>query len=129
MRTDTCVCTSGKAFKLCCKPLLDRVKTARTPQQLMRSRFSAFALGGYGDYLIETWLPSMAVGLNAAELSQRSVNWQHLEIIAKSQSGEDAVVEFRAYFFDQNGTQQVHHEVSQFHRQSGRWFYVDGVVN
>ncbi len=129
MSIDICVCASGKAFKLCCKPLLDRVKAARTPQQLMRSRFSAFALGGYGDYLLDTWLPNKRVGLNAAELSQRSINWQHLEIIAKSQSGEDAVVEFKATFLDQNGEQHVHHEVSQFLRQAGRWFYVDGVVN
>ena len=123
-----CVCTSGKPFERCCQPLLDKTKFAKTPQQLMRSRFSAFALGGYGDYLLETWLPSSAIDLCAGELSQTSLNWQSLELVEKSQKGDGAVVQFKAYFLDQNGVLNIHHEISRFIRASGRWFYVDGEI-
>jgi SEC-C motif-containing protein len=122
------VCTSGKAFEQCCKPLLDKTKSAKTPQQLMRSRFSAFALGGHGDYLLETWLPSSASDLTAFELSQTSLAWQSLEVVEKSQKGDTGVVEFKAYFLDEANTMQVHHEISQFIRTSGRWLYVEGKI-
>ena len=94
----------------------------------MRSRFSAFALGGHGDYLLETWLPSSASDLTAFELSQTSLAWQSLEVVEKSQKGDTGVVEFKAYFLDEANTMQVHHEISQFIRTSGRWLYVEGKI-
>ena len=94
----------------------------------MRSRYSAFTLGGYGDYLLDTWLPSTATGLSAYELSQPSVNWQRLELLEKSQRGDSGMVEFKAYFLDQAEQIQVHHEISRFLRVSGRWLYVDGEI-
>jgi len=123
-----CVCNSDKAFDQCCRPFLDQVKFAKTPQQLMRSRYSAFALGGYGTYLLETWVPEMRDQLNVHELSLRSLDWERLEIVNKSQQGDKGVVEFKAYFLDQYGSEKVHHEVSQFLRRSNRWLYVDGHV-
>ncbi len=124
-----CVCQSNKAFNQCCQPLLEGEKHARTPVRLMRSRYSAFALGGFGDYLKKTWLPSLAHSLNAADLSQTNVDWQGLEIVSKSQKGDLGIVEFRAYFLGEDGHTQVHHEVSQFQRIDGKWFYVDGRVS
>jgi len=100
----------------------------KTPVQLMRSRFSAFALGGYGKYLLNSWLPSSSTGLSEFELSQLSVNWLRLEIIDKSQNGDRGMVEFKAIFSDHQGQEKLHHEVSQFQRVSGRWYYADGRV-
>jgi SEC-C motif-containing protein len=48
-----CACTSGKAFGDCCRPYLRGEREAPDPVSLMRSRFSAFALG-YPDYLWRT---------------------------------------------------------------------------
>ncbi|MFT6725267.1 MAG: SEC-C motif-containing protein [Arenicella sp.] len=101
---------------------------AKTPLQLMRSRFSAFALGGHGAYLLSTWLSVASEGLSEFELSQASLNWQRLEIIDKSQNGERGSVEFKAYYLDHNSEQQLHHEISEFRRISGRWFYAKGQV-
>jgi SEC-C motif-containing protein len=128
MNTQLCVCTSGKRFNQCCQRFLSGSELPKTPVQLMRSRFSAFALGGYGAYLLKTWLPSSSNGLSEFELSQFSVNWQRLEIIDKSQQGDSGSVEFKAIFLDHHGEQKLHHEVSQFHRISGRWYYADGRV-
>lgn len=95
----------------------------------MRSRYSAFALGGFGDYLKETWLPSLADALNVVDLSQRNIDWQGLEIVSNSQKGDRAVVEFKAYFLGEGGQKQAHHELSQFQRIGDKWFYVDGKVS
>ncbi|MFQ3246866.1 MAG: SEC-C motif-containing protein [Arenicella sp.] len=128
MKPQLCVCASGKGFNRCCQPYLSGSRRPKTPVQLMRSRFSAFALGGYGAYLLETWLPSSSNGLSEFELSQLSVDWQHLQIIDKSQQGGRGMVEFKATFLDHYGEQQRHHEISQFHRISGHWYYAAGRV-
>ena len=49
---EKCVCCSGKQSADCCGLLLTQEKNAKTPSSLMRSRYSAYALGGYGDYLL-----------------------------------------------------------------------------
>ena len=128
MISQLCVCTSGKSFAACCHRLLSGSMSAKTPLQLMRSRFSAFALGGHGAYLLSTWLSTASEGLSEFELSQASLNWQRLEIIDKSQNGERGSVEFKAYYLDHNSKQQLHHEISEFRRISGRWFYAKGQV-
>ena len=121
-----CICGSGKAQLKCCTPLLNGTKVAKTPVQLMRSRYSAYAVGGYGEYLLETWLPVMTKGLTAAELSVRSYEWIRLEVISKSQQGDTGQVEFKAFYLNANGQEAVQHENSIFRRVKGRWYYVGG---
>ncbi len=89
----------------------------------MRSRFSAFYLGGYGQYLLDTWAPEHRGGLTALDLNQRETDWQRLEIIEKSQQGDYGMVEFKAYFLDTDGQQDCHHERSKFERRQGCWLY------
>lgn len=97
----------------------------------MRSRFTAYALGGYGEYLLASWFPATAKGLTALELSQRNVEWLSLEVIGKSQQGDQGTVEFKATFRsnDSDGALDVMHEVSEFRRVKGRWWYVGGRVS
>lgn len=90
----------------------------------MRSRYSAYAQGGFGDYLLATWLPVSRAELNVAELSLRSIEWVRLEVVNKAQQGNEGLVEFKAYFLDADGDEQVHHEHSLFQRVRGEWFYV-----
>ena len=94
----------------------------------MRSRYSAYFLGNYGEYLLASWFPATAQGLTAQALSQRSCDWFKLEILAKSQSGEQGFVEFNAWFHQEDGSQAVLHEKSVFQRVQGRWLYVGGEV-
>ena len=95
----------------------------------MRSRYSAYALGGYGDYLLETWFPATARGVTAETLSQRTCDWLQLEVLDKSQSGDKGSVEFNAWFRNDQGDRQVLHEKSIFQRVKGRWLYVGGEVD
>ena len=127
--TATCPCGSNKVFKACCGRFLCAGKRAATPEQLMRSRYSAYALGGHGDYLLRTWFPATAGGLTAQALSERDCEWLGLEILARQQQGDQGMVEFRAHYRDGGGREQVMHEKSVFQRLAGRWLYVGGEVN
>ena len=122
-----CLCGSGKLRKRCCQPLLDGIAFAKTPVQLMRSRYSAYALGGYGDYLFNTWLPIKRAGLSVHELSLRTTHWSRLQVLSKAQKGNDGFVEFNALYLDDDLNEHCHYEHSAFQRVKGRWFYV-GVV-
>lgn len=121
---DVCLCCSGKLAAECCLPLLSEKIKAKTPVALMRSRFSAYALGGYGAYLLKTWLPINRTGLDKHTLSQRSINWSRLEIISKSRHGKKGMVEFNAYYFDNNFKEACHYEKSKFEHVEGQWYYV-----
>ena len=124
-----CPCGSSKLFGRCCRPYLCDEVQAKTPEKLMRSRYSAYALGGYGDYLLSTWWPATARGHEAIQLSEKSVIWQSLDVLKKSQQGDSGVVEFKASFLNDAGDSEIMHEVSNFQRSDGRWYYVDGDVN
>lgn len=94
----------------------------------MRSRFTAYKLGGYGQYLLATWLPESAAGLTVELLSETSHDWVKLDVLASEQNGDQGMVEFNAYYNDENGVLTVLHERSSFQRLSGRWFYDKGEV-
>ncbi|GAA5316213.1 MAG: YchJ family protein [Candidatus Pelagadaptatus aseana] len=123
-----CVCGSEKPFDKCCGRFLSGKQDAKTPEQLMRSRYSAYALGGHGEYLMKTWLPAMARNLTALELNQKTLEWVALEVIGKNQKGDEGEVEFRASFINDQGDREVMHELSSFKRINGLWYYVGGVV-
>lgn len=98
----------------------------------MRSRYSAFALGGLGHYLLETWHPKApdTAQLNAAELSVREVDWQSLEVLDDREKNDKAMVEFRASFRlpDPNESLRTLRERSRFIREQGRWYYTRGDI-
>ncbi|MGB1800042.1 MAG: YchJ family protein [Gammaproteobacteria bacterium] len=119
---------SGKSFTKCCEPYLNGSAIAKTPKQLMRSRYTAYALGGYGEYLLSTWLPEMTQGLAAESLSEKTLDWIKLEILDNSQKGDAGIVEFKAYYKDESGLEKVHHEKSTFKRMNRQWYYVEGDV-
>ena len=126
--TSLCLCGSQKIFKQCCQPYLEGLAYPKTPEKLMRSRYTAFALGHYGQYLCDTWAPEYSQHLSPIELSKQSTQWLGLEIIRKSQQGNEAIVEFKASFLCDQNSKSIHHEISQFERRSNQWLYVKGDV-
>ncbi len=122
--TDTCPCGSGQPFADCCRPIHTGERRAETAEQLMRSRFSAYAVGDL-DYVWRSWHPRT----RPAELTpDAEVHWTRLEILdsaagnAGEQTGE---VEFRAHF-RRGGRRGTLHERSRFAVRAGRWLYLDG---
>ncbi len=126
-----CICGKSQPFSKCCDRFLSGKQNAKTPEQLMRSRYSAYALGGYGEYLMSTWLPASAQGLEVSGLSERTVDWQRLKVISSSQQGDQGTVEFKAWFHKSpdSGEMEFMHEISEFVRIQSRWFYVGGRVS
>jgi len=123
-----CPCGSRKSYATCCGRFLDGGERAHTPEQLMRSRYTAHALGNHGDYLVCTWLSAVELGLTAESFAEHRVNWQRLEIVGRSQRGDIGTVEFRAYFLEADSAEmKVHHERSLFKRIDGVWFYIEAM--
>lgn len=77
---------------------------------------------------MKTWLPAMARNLTALELNERTLDWQRLEVVKKSQKGDEGEVEFNAFYTSEAGEEECMHEVSSFKRIKGQWYYVGGVV-
>jgi len=100
-----------------------------TPEALMRSRYSAFALG-LSDYLLATWHSST----RPVELApDPATEWKRLVIVnAEPALEESGQVHFQAFFFEHaHGRKRWHvlEEVSRFVKEQQRWRYVDGTTS
>ncbi len=93
----------------------------------MRSRYSAYALGGYGRYLLRTWFAPMAKGLTEAALSKRDQTWLGLQVLGSDASGNQGWVEFKASYQDGEASNEMH-EKSIFILIDEQWFYIGGEV-
>jgi SEC-C motif-containing protein len=121
--TDDCPCGSGEMFDRCCGPLHAGERTAATAEELMRSRYAAYAVGDL-EYVWRTWHPRT----RPETLTPSDEVWTGLEIVdlvAGQQGDEDGVVEFRAHY-RRNRRSGTLHERSHFAVRARRWFYVDG---
>jgi SEC-C motif domain protein len=119
-----CPCGSAVAYVACCGPLHRGSATAATAEQLMRSRYSAFAVCD-ADYLLATWHPaSRPASVNL----DRAIEWRRLRIRGVTAGTEDddvGTVEFVAHYWDSEHQRYGRrHENSRFARQARRWFYV-----
>ncbi|MCV6588983.1 MAG: YchJ family metal-binding protein [Marinobacterium sp.] len=126
-----CPCGSSKPFSFCCEPAVEGYKPASTAEALMRSRYTAFALGQV-DYLINTTAERYRNPDDAVILSEQiqATTWTGLEIIMTEQGkaeDETGIVEFIASFEAAGEAAQLH-EKSNFRRENGHWVYVDGEV-
>jgi SEC-C motif-containing protein len=122
-----CPCGNGLPYAECCGRLHDGTATAATAEQLMRARYSAFAVGDPG-YLLATWHSTTRPA--TVDLEPR-IRWIGLEVLGTSGGGlltAEGTVEFRAHSTVDRaaGTQ---HENSRFVREDGQWRYLDGVAH
>ena len=127
-----CPCTSKKSYDQCCGPYLEGKRLPDTAAQLMRSRFTAYALGKV-DYLIQTTAPEKRDGIDRAELLAycKAVRCVGLKIVATeagAQGDETGVVKFHASL-QHEGKRSLHVERSTFIREAGAWRYLDGETN
>jgi SEC-C motif-containing protein len=122
-----CLCCSGKTYLECCKKLHNGEEHALTAKQLMRSRYSAFAMNNT-DYIQLTWDKNTCP--DSVDFANDVTQWEQLEIIEtkKGLAGDNkGLVHFKAHY-TQNGKQQILNEISRFVKKSSRWYYLDGSV-
>lgn len=132
-----CPCGTGETYGSCCYRYHGQYAetgdlTAPTPEALMRSRFTAFAVADTA-YLLASWHPSTRPA--SLELDE-TLRWYRLDILGTSGSVFDSsgTVHFAAYYRSIPGAapdeqvKGVQEENSRFTKEGGSWFYLDGEV-
>lgn len=117
-----CPCGSTEAFAYCCQKYISDKACPETPEQLMRSRYSAYVLKNE-NYLLKSWHKSTRP--MALDLKHDTSIWKKLKII----SAKNDKVAFVAYFINLvNGKEQLFslYEESQFVKET-HWFYLEGI--
>jgi len=117
-----CPCLRGLPYEECCAPLHRGDERGATAEHLMRSRFSAFAVGD-AEYLLATWHRSTRPP--SLELDPE-LRWYRLDILGTSAGGpldHEGTVEFEAFYRSPAGAGSQR-ENSRFVREDGRWYYV-----
>lgn len=113
-------------YQSCCKPLHSVLRVASTPEELMRSRYSAYYFA-LGQYIFDTHHADFRGNTTVEEFSKSAENtdWCRLEVVSSSHSNDSGQVEFKASFIDGDKLHTLH-EASNFVRQHGVWLYTDG---
>ena len=120
--TGPCPCGTGAPYGRCCGPLHRGERPAVTAEQLMRSRYSAYAVGD-GGYLLRSWGAATRPRHVAIDTE---TTWTGLRILATTGGAmldADGTVTFEAHHrtADRDG---VVRERSRFEREDGAWVYV-----
>ena len=116
----TCPCGSGTPYDGCCGRLHRGADQATTAEELMRSRYAAYAVGDL-DYVFRTWHPRT----RPDDLSpDPGLTWTGLTVVGAGADWVEFVAAFEAH-----GRAGELHERSVFERRGGRWVYVEGEVS
>ncbi|WP_406135481.1 YchJ family protein [Streptomyces sp. NBC_01089] len=122
-----CPCGLPAPYGQCCGRFHSGQAAAPTAEALMRSRFSAFAVGDTA-YLLRSWHPETRPPRVDLDAGQR---WGRLEILATTGGTAfhtTGTVTFRAHFTSRGKPGELC-EHSRFERYEGAWVYVDGTVD
>lgn len=125
---NACPCGLKKTYALCCGRFISQGQKPPTPELLMRSRYTAYTRADIA-YIEATMLSPASDNFDPVAASQwaKAVQWKRLKILATSTPTESlGYVEFIAMFWHKN-IRQTLHEMSEFQRVEGRWYYVKGI--
>lgn len=126
----SCPC-GGKSFEVCCGPFVSGEKLPETAEQLMRSRYTAYATGNI-EYIKSTTAPADQKDFDTEAAKNWAVDsdWKGFDLISKDKgeaTDEEGIIEFVARY-KINDKVESHHEVSSFKKIDGRWFFMDGQI-
>lgn len=138
-RVQLCPCQSGKCYVDCCRPFHMQTAQPLTAEALMRSRYSAFALGNPSsaepnikqqmqEYLAKTQRQND----RPVEELNEAIIWDTLVIKGRKDGKKrhkTGMVHFVAtYHFEQKPLQTFYHEEISFFEKtvSGQWLYTTG---
>ncbi|TYP75233.1 YchJ family protein [Aquimarina intermedia] len=122
-----CPCDTTKTYPDCCELIHRNIDNAKTAEDLMRSRYTAFVLAN-GAYLMKSHHSTTRPVHDTEEIVAwaKSVQWIRLEVLGTTKGGhndKEGTVHFKAYFFE-GGIVQVIEEHSLFEREEEHWVYV-----
>lgn len=132
-----CLCGSQIDNKECCLPIINGSSSAKSPEQLMRSRYTAYAIKNAG-YLFETYAIESQKSQSLTEIKQwaEQTKWLKLTIIntssypsidkqATKKFSSVSTVTFSAKYILQNKIFTMT-EQSSFIIENEEWRYLDG---
>lgn len=120
-----CPCGNKEEYALCCGKFIDHTNLPSTPEELMRSRYTAYTKGRI-DYIEATQKDKAAEAFNPEETRRwaKRAKWLDLSILkAPPHSNQQGFVEFLARYSSSNKVHQIH-ERSEFQCVDGHWYYV-----
>jgi SEC-C motif-containing protein len=127
-----CPCHSGLSYQECCGPYHTKKELPESALQLMRSRFSAYALKN-ADYIMETTHPeNILYSTNQEEWKEsilffcKKTEFRGLKIIEVLEGTLESYVTFFAHLF-QDHQDVSFQETSHFYKIDDRWLYFSGV--
>lgn len=123
-----CICGSQKTYEKCCQPYVELGELPLHAESLMRSRYTAYAMGN-AKYLVDTTSIENRYEDDIALIKEyaQNIDWVKLDVLKSTENDDVAMVEFKAYHLEQNHL-ILHHEKSDFIRKNGVWFYDKGVI-
>lgn len=123
-----CPCGSAINFDVCCKPIIEGAP-AQTPEALMRSRYTAYAVGAL-QHVAATHAEEVRADFNRAEAERlaRECEFQKLDIRKVILDGESATMDFVIHF-RRDGEDMIQAELATFRREAERWLYAGGDLN
>jgi SEC-C motif domain protein len=126
-----CYCGTGLSYDQCCQPFILAKKHPKTAEQLMRSRYTAFATQHI------TYIQGSMAGTAAESFSfdeamrwSCSVQWLGLQVLRADENFtlDSGYVCFRAYFREQGSVRGLY-EKSEFKRIKGVWYYTKALCH
>lgn len=122
----TCACGSEKAYLECCGRFIAGHQQPSTPEELMRSRYTAYTLADM-DYIVRTMKSPASDEFDPESAKEwaEETQWIKLEILRSSIDGKKGMVEFLVEYTLHERTTLLY-EISDFEQEDGVWYYVDG---
>ena len=122
---EQCPCGTGIKLEACCNLFISGKAIPATPEELMRSRYTAYTQANI-EYVSQTMkVPGdQHFDDEVTRKWAKQVKWLKLEVKSAKMKGEKGYVEFLAHYSQAN-TQHVMHEIAEFHKFDDKWFYVD----
>ncbi len=149
-----CPCGSSELFTHCCQPIIDGEKKAKSPEQLMRSRYSAYATNN-AQYIFATYAKTSQQSQTITDIQQWALSCKFIALTIHQSSEFTPLlthsdvhlptVEFTAYYLEGNKLYKMS-ERSRFVKepnltstslltsqslndtQNAQWLYLDGDV-
>lgn len=118
-----CPCCSQLSFEQCCKPFIEGTQIPSTPEQLMRSRYTAFH-NQEARYLMMTSSDKLKLHLTEVDLLESAKACQFLKLTVID--AQDNWVEFKADILMNDVLSPLHEKSTFIRNEDGNWRYDAG---
>ena len=128
----SCYCGSGTPFTACCAPLIAGQTFAQTPEQLMRSRYSAYCHYEHNlqcySYILRTYHSAVRAEHSLADIAAfaKAVRFIGLKILDSAGLSAHQVHFVASYLVADK--LELLDEISDFALEHGQWMYCSGVL-